>query len=674
MPLIDWLILLLPALIVFGVGWYTRRYVRGVADFLAAGRSAGRYLVCIGEGMAAMGLITAVGSFEMLYEAGTAINWWGQIATPVGLVLTLTGFVIYRYRQTRALTMAQFFEMRYSRRFRIFMGVTAWVAGVLNYGIFPAVGARFFIVFCRLPESFPLLGFDVSTYAFLMAVILAMALFFVLLGGQVQILVTDVVQGLICGVLFVIVAFTVLRLFSFEQMFTAMSHREPGKSLLNPFDTGSMKDFNLWYVMIGIAGFVYTYMSWQGTQGYNASAINPHEAKMGKVLANWRVFAQTLMFTLLGIGAITFLRHADFADGAARVGEQLSHLDNEQIRKQMTVPAAIGEFLPVGVKGCFAAIMLFLMVSTDTAYLHSWGAIFVQDVVLPLRRAPLHPKQHLALLRWSITGVALFAFAFGLLFRQVDYIFMFFDVTGAIFLGGSGAAIIGGLYWSRGTAAGAWAAMGVGSTLAVSGILLPQLLPDFPLNGRIVWGIAMTGAIVAYVVVSLLSCRSAYDMDRLLHRGRFAVKEDAVAAPEQAAPLRNWKRVLLGWDEHFTRGDKLLSGALFGWSMFFFAAFVVISVLNLFWRWSERAWWNWGLVSIWLAIIIGPITTVWFTWGGLRDLRVLFRRLRTRPADATDDGRVTDPAIKGQQSGFPVTMPVAEPPPVTEATAPQVGA
>jgi SSS family solute:Na+ symporter len=65
-----------------------------------------------------------------------------MLITPVMLFITITGFMIYRCRETRALTMSEFFERRDSKRFGAFMGILAFVSGILNLGIFPAVGGE----------------------------------------------------------------------------------------------------------------------------------------------------------------------------------------------------------------------------------------------------------------------------------------------------------------------------------------------------------------------------------------------------------------------------------------------------------------------------------------------------------------------------------------------------
>jgi hypothetical protein len=42
----------------------------------------------------------------------------------------------------------------------------------------------------------------------------------------------------------------------------------------------------------------------------------------------------------------------------------------------------------------------------------------------------------------------------------------------------------------------------------------------------------------------------------------------------------------------------------------------------------------------WLIYGGSIAVTIWFTIGGLKDLRYLFKTLRTREADPDDDGRV----------------------------------
>jgi len=89
----------------------------------------------------------------MFAVAGFSLTWWWQISIPVALLVAISGFVIYRYRQTRAFTIGQFHEMRYSRKFRLLASGLAFFAGMINFGISPVIGARFITNFLGLPQA-----------------------------------------------------------------------------------------------------------------------------------------------------------------------------------------------------------------------------------------------------------------------------------------------------------------------------------------------------------------------------------------------------------------------------------------------------------------------------------------------------------------------------------------
>lgn len=638
---LDWAIVAIPVVLVTALAIYARTYVKGVSDFLAAGRSAGRYLICNAEGAASMGAITIVAIFEQISNGGPAIIFWELLSTPVTLVIALTGFVIYRYRETRAMTMAQFFEMRYSKRFRVFMGLMAFISGVLNYGIFPAVGARFVVHFCGFPESLTLGTVSIPTFAVIMLGVMSLNVAFATLGGMLTAMVTDCIEGIISGVFLLTVAFVMIAMLGLDSMREALMNRPPGESFLDPFDTFKLQDFNLWFVLIGIFFSIYNFMAWQGSQGFRASALNPHEARMGRILGQWRTYTRVSMVVVLGICGYTFLHHPDFTAQAATVQNTVAGItDGTMIQKQMTVPIALSYAMPIGIKGMFFAVMVFAMMAADTSYMHSWGSIFIQDVVLPFRKTRLSPEAHIRLLRFAITGVAVFAFFFSLLFRQTEYILMYFAITGAIFLGGAGSAIIGGLYWKRGTTAAAWSAMIVGSTLALGSIVVRQAHPDFPLNGQVLSFLSALIAITVYVAVSLLTCRQPHNLEKLFHRGRYAVDEEGNPLPEIEKPPRTL-RSILGIEGHFSRGDKAQAVALFSWSMALFSLFVIICVWNLFNRWPLDWWWNYQLImGIGFPLAVGLITSIWFGIGGVRDVFRLFQILKTKKRIAADDGEV----------------------------------
>lgn len=643
MHLLDWILIIVPLGVILGIGLYTRQYMRSVADFLSGGRLAGRYLLAVARGEMQAGAVVFVALFEVISKSGFTLNWWSWINVPVGLLVAITGFVVYRYRETRAMTLAQFFEIRYSKSFRVFAGALGFIAGLVNFGIIPAVGARFISYFLGFPPTVTFFSIPVPTYFLVMAVLLSLTLILTLSGGLITSMLTNCVEGIISQVLYLVIIFGLLSMFSWPEISHVLGDRPPGQSLLNPFDSMGLEDFNLWYTLMCLLVGVYGTMAWQNQSSYNSASLTAHESRMGGILSAWRESGKSSVVTLLAVCALTYLYHPDFAAQSAQVQAEVAQIPDKQIQQQMLVPLALAHLLPVGLKGALCVILLMGVFGGDSTHLHSWGGLFIQDVLVPFCKKPFTPAQHILYLRLSISGVALFAFLFGCLFRQTEYIVMWWNVTMALYIGGAGAVIIGGLYWKKGTTAGAWTALVSGSLFSTGGILARQLYGDaFPLNGMQISFFATITAITLYIIVSLLTHREDFNMDRMLHRGSYAPREDR---PDQEAVIEpkakfTWGRII-GFDENFTLGDKWIAGSLFGWGMLWFGVFVVGSVWNLIAPWPLPVWSTfWHIVGIGIPIVVTVVTSLWFTWGGIHDMRALFRRLRQEKINPLDNGMV----------------------------------
>lgn len=645
MHVIDWLLLGLPLLIVLCAGVYTHRYARSVADFLSGGRLAGRYLLAVARGEMQAGAVVFVAAFEVISKSGFSLSWWNWINNPLWVIIGISGFVIYRYRETRAMTLAQFFEIRYNKSFRLFTGALAFLAGIANFGIVPAVGARFFVHLLGLPSELTVFSMHIPTFVPLMAFFLSVTLAITLAGGVITLMITNCIEGIMSQLFYLAIIYCLMSMFKWNQIMDVLGHRPPHQSLINPFDSLGLKDFNIWFVLMGMFGTFYGTMAWQSQSAYNSASLTPHESRMGGILSGWRDSGKGAVIALLAVCAMTFLQHPAFSGVATSAHSEIERIADPQAREQMQIPIALAHLLPAGLKGAFCAILLMGLFGGDSVHLHSWGSIFVQDVIVPLRKKPFGPRQHIWLLRLSMAGVALFAFLFGSLFRQTEYIRMWWSVTGALYIGGAGSAIIGGLYWKKGTTAGAWSALLTGSVISAGGILARQVLGGaFPINGMEISFYASLASIVVYVVVSLFTCKEDFDMDRMLHRGKYAALEQ-VAGNHVPPPSKEKVSLgkLIGLDEYFTKGDKWIAGSLFGWNMLWFVVFVAGSIWNLVSPWTDSAWsMFWHMAAIGLPVVICFVTAIWFTWGGVRDIRALFRRLRMEKVNHLDDGTVID--------------------------------
>lgn len=740
---IDWCITIIPVGFVMWLAVYSRRYARGVADFLAAGRVAGRYVISVGDLEGGLGLYTLVMLVEVNYQTGYALSFWEYLVAPLSIVMALTGYCTYRYRETKALSMGQFLEMRYNRPFRIFASVLRATAETLANGIGPAVAASFFIYFLGLPFQFTIGGVEIPLYGAVMAFGLFLAVVVMWMGGRVSLLITDCIQGLMSYPIFVIIVVYILTTFSWNnEIAPTLLDRVPGQSFLNPFDIEQLRDFNLFALGVTVMWRILNRASWFGADS-TGSGRTPHEQKMAGILGSWRNGFATIMCTMVAIAVITVLSHEHFASEsrvirqelsskvieevvvdpamAAKLRENLAAIPEQHHRigidappsqqsnldtvyfnvvsdtlghdgegnflfqkfrtkfNQMMLAVSFRELLPVGLMGLFCLLMVMLMISTDASRMFNSSMVIMQDIIMPFRKTPLTPEQHVLWLRMSSVSVAVFFFLFSIYFVQLDYIRMFTTIMAGVWLGGAGPVMVFGLYSRFGNTVGAFSAVIFGSGVSVGGMVMQRIWAQhaypfiermgwaeagdkilravsapmnpyvqwhldpvkFPINSWELLGIAMVGGLIAYVGGSLLTYRKPYNLDRMLHRGKYSI--DGEKHLKSAWTWRSFMGKLIGITPEYTRGDRWIA-----WSVFIYTfgyqiglCFVVVVIWNVIAPWPAEWWSLYFLInSVIIAAVIGVISTVWFMVGGFIDLRRLFRDLEARRDNPLDDGRV----------------------------------
>ncbi len=744
MTWIDWLIVIIPMLGILGMAIYSKKYVTGVVDYLAAGRVAGRYVLTIGEMSAGLGILSLVALSEAYYRCGGAASFWAAFAGPIGLLFVMTGFCIYRFRETKALSNGQFLEMRYSRNFRIIASACRIMAEMLVNSIGPAVAVNFFIYYIGFPHEIVLFGLTIPTFTLLVGVVLVLALILILPAGRISLLVSDCIQGLICYPVFLaITAFVMIKFSYMDEIFPAMANRVEGESFYNPFDIEKLQDFNLVSIIIIIIVTNYARAAWYGNDT-TTSAKTPHEQKMAGVLSVWRKGLGGLMCALIALCIYTTMNHPNYSKVAHNVRQELSIkvadelVDDVELRaeleknirsipvitrvrgedaplsqdenidtvymdkasdtfgdtpqgnlllikfkalyNQMMMPIGLRALFPAGLIGVFCLLAILLMVTTDDSRMFNASTAIVQDLVIPFQRSPMTPETHTRLVKWLTVFVAAFFFCGSMLFEQMDYIQMFVSVMCAIWMGGAAPIMVFGLYSKFGNTIGAYCALLFGSGTAIGGILARRNWADLvypfltahetlynivnsilnavtgvcspyiewtlnakdcPITGIEFTGLATLFGTLAYVIGSLVTYRKPYNIERLLHRGKYNI--DHVENIKEPWTLRNMLGKCIGITPDYTRGDKVIA-----WSIFFYViiwgfglSFVGLVVWNLISPWNETMWRNWNFFNIFIVgSIIGVITTVWFLWGGIKDIRSLFRDLRDRVNNPLDNGMV----------------------------------
>ena len=254
MSIIDLLIVIIPLAIIIGFAIRAKRYARGVVDFLAAGRVAGRYVISVGDLTAGLSVITLVAGAEQNYQTGYGVAFWNNVLAPLGVILALFGWCTYRWRETRCLSKGQFIELRYgSKAFRIVTASVSTIAEAVTNAIGPAIATNFFIYYLGLPHRISFFGVSLPCYAIIVALCLTLALTLIWPAGRISLLITDSFQAIISYPIFVIIVGFILLHFSWgEDMSPVLWSRVENQSFINPYDVSDLRDFNVFAIVVSV--------------------------------------------------------------------------------------------------------------------------------------------------------------------------------------------------------------------------------------------------------------------------------------------------------------------------------------------------------------------------------------------------------------------------------------
>ena len=95
---------------------------------------------------------------------------------------------------------------------------------------------------------------------------------------------------------------------------------------------------------------------------------------------------------------------------------------------------------------------------------------------------------------------------------------------------------------------------------------------------------------------------------------------------------------MFGIGREFTRGDRIIYIATYFWTLTWTAIFIIGTVYNLSHAVEDATWARFWRIYVYIQVAMSIFVIVWFTIGGVRDVRSMLHSLRTLQRDPNDDG------------------------------------
>ena len=489
---IDWIIVMVYICIPVVIGIVVSKYIHQLSDFLVAGRSLRLFLAIATMTGTELGLVTVMYNSELGFKHGFSAFHVGVIESICVLAIGLTGFIVYKLRQMKVMTIPEFYEKRFGRNVRIIGGIILALGGILNMGLFLQAGSRFMMGITGYSNPAGLKLF--------MSAMLVMVLVYTVLGGMVSVVLNDFMQFIVLSIGMLIGSYFAIDAIGWDKLFEIPATVD-NISWFSPIAEGS--GFGTIYVFFMVVVSLSAAALWQSGTIRALSAKSPKIAKQLYAWSSVSYLARRIIPMLWGVCAFIFVSHTLLPETQKLMVDVFQGPD--PLNSQFGMPIFIAKVIPSGLLGLLAAGMFAAFMSTHDSYLLCWSSVITQDIVAPLKKNSLSDKMRILITRVCIVLIGLFLLIWGLWFEAPVSLWNYMAVTGTIYLAGAFTVVVAGLYWKQASSTGAMIALFAG-LIAILGLgpwttgdNVPWYLTD-KFIGVITFVIAFLGMIVGSIL------------------------------------------------------------------------------------------------------------------------------------------------------------------------------
>jgi len=434
----------LVAIVVFGL-WYARGG-RDATDYFLAGRTLPWYLIGLSFFASNMSGASFVGLMGAAYDHGMVVFNYEWTATCVLIFFAV--FMLPVFLRARLFTITAYLEARFDRRSR-----WAYSAFTLMTLLFLDTAGALYAGSIVISSVWPQLELWQTSVG-----LAAVAGIYTIFGGLRAVVVTDAVQAVL-----MIVGTALILWFGLNAVGgweTLAARLEADKlRLIKPADD----DFLPWPGILGVLllGFYY----WTLNQYFVQRALAARsldQGRKGALFGGLLKLPNVFFMIIPGLIAIALLPELESPD----------HV----------FPALAFELLPVGLRGLILTALLAAIMSSLDSALNAAASLLTMDFVKPLR--PEISGRRLLVIGRAFTGLLIILAAlYAPLIAGFGSLFTYFQSTLAYLVPPIVAVYLGGLFWSRFNATGAFWAIAGGLSLGLGLFLLKEVSGVWALVG-----------------------------------------------------------------------------------------------------------------------------------------------------------------------------------------------